>query len=204
MSQSENTLAAQEYLRTLNESKFEKLIRDNTQKSIKKSRDNSPFKQSTQAENPFIQQPTFKQNSNSSSALQGLQNIFSRQNSKAKTQNETQQISTKSLEELSEYEIQLLQRLSRKELYDEFHPVMEKNRRTNTSYTLTLQLFPNGTIKNAYISSSSNIKEIDKLAIRTAFSASPYPKPPSEDITKDFKYNIPIIYDKSQSKKEAL
>ena len=197
MSQSENSLAAQEFLRTLNESKYEKLIRDNTQKSTSKSQQNSPIKPSLQDDSPFAQQAIFKQKSNSSSALQGFQNIFSRERIKERSQNDTQQISTKSLEELNEYEIKLLQRLARNELYDAFHPVMKKNKQTDVSYTITLQLFPNGAIKNAQIRNSSNIKEIDKLAIKSAFSASPYPAPPKEDINRDYKYSIPIIYKKN-------
>mgnify|MGYP003627382594 CR=1 FL=1 len=198
MSHSENALAAQEFLRTLNESTFEQLIRENTQKSTQRSKSNIPFKSNPQDESPFIQQPTFKQSANSSNALQGFQNIFSRKKIKERTQSETQQISTKSLEDLTEYEIQLLQRLARNELYDEYHPVMERNKQTQISYIITLQLFPNGSIKNAQINSSSSIKEIDRLAVQSAFSASPYPKPPKEDIIKNFKYNIPIIYKKNK------
>lgn len=197
MSQSENALAAQEFLRTLNESRFEKLIRKNTQSASQTNNTNSIFKPNSADENPFKHQPTFKQNNNSSSALQGFQNIFSKQKNKEKLQNELRQISTNSLEELTEYEILLLQKLAQNELYDDFHPVMEKNKQTDIRYTITLQLFSNGAIKNAKISNSSKIKEIDRLAIKTAFSASPYPKPPKEDINKDFKYNIPIIYKKN-------
>lgn len=196
MSQSENALAAQEFLRTLNESTFEKLIRDNTQKSTKKSPSNSETKQSFQDENPFIEQPIFKQNNNASNALQGIQNIFSRKTNQHATQNRTQQISTQSLEELNEYEIKLLQKLAKDGKYDAFYPVMKKNKQDKISFTITLQLFPNGAIKNAQIRNSSNIEEIDKLAISLAFYASPYPKPPKEDINIGFKYNIPIIYDK--------
>ena len=129
--------------------------------------------------------------------LKSYENIFSKQKNKEKLQNELRQISTNSLEELTEYEILLLQKLAQNELYDDFHPVMEKNKQTDIRYTITLQLFSNGAIKNAKISNSSKIKEIDRLAIKTAFSASPYPKPPKEDINKGFKYNIPIIYKKN-------
>ena len=124
MSQSENALAAQEFLRTLNESRFEKLIRKNTQSASQTNNTNSIFKPNSADENPFKHQPTFKQNNNSSSALQGFQNIFSKQKNKEKLQNELRQISTNSLEELTEYEILLLQKLAQNELYDDFHPVM--------------------------------------------------------------------------------
>ena len=196
-SQSENALAAQEFLRTLNASKFNKLIQKNTQKPSQNSHKN-PIKKSNQHDDsPFIQQPTFKQNSNSSNALQGFQNIFSRKNIKQKRQSDVQQVSTESLEKLTDYEILLLQKLANVELYDEFHPVMKQYKQHKISYTITLQLFPNGAIKNAQIKQSSKIKEVDVLAIKSAFSASPYPKPPKEDISKRFKYNIPIIYKKN-------
>ena len=165
MSQSENTLAAQEFLRTLNESKFEKLIRNNTQKSSHVTPSNSLFESKFQDSTPVTHQAIFKHNNNSSSALQGFQNIFSRQKTQEQTSNNTKQISTESLEELTEYEILLLQKLARDELYDNFHPVMEKHKQTEIYYTLTLHLFPSGAIKNAQISNSSEIPEIDNFSI---------------------------------------
>lgn len=111
-------------------------------------------------------------------------------------QNEIRQVSTKSLNELSDYEIQLLQRLARNELYDSFHRVMDRFNQDTVGYTISLILFPNGAIKNAQIKESSSIPEIDQLAIKSAYQASPFPKPPGKDINFDFKYDIPIIYKK--------
>lgn len=196
LSTSENTLAAQEFLRTLNESSFEQLIRENTQK-LKQDQDSpSPFKQDLPSDNFQFKQPIFQKNSNSISAFQGLQNIFTRKELKQRTKNSIQQISSKSLEQLTQYETQLIQIMAQKGLYDEFHPVMTKHKQTNIEYIITLHIFPNGAVKTAKIRQSSGIEEIDRLAVKTAYLASPFPKPPSEDINKSFKYDIPIIYQK--------
>ena len=201
LSKSENTLAAQEFLRTLNESTFDQLIRENTRKTSKNRDTPSPFKQQLPSESPFINKPIFFEKSNASNAFQGLQDIFSKKDSKQANTNNKQQISTQTLEELSQYEIQLLTKLAKDELYDEFHPVMSKNKQTNINYVITLNLFANGAIKSASIRQSSNIPEIDSLAIKAAYSASPFPRPPKEDIEKNFKYDIPIIYQKRVTSK---
>ena len=189
-------MAAQEFLRALNESSFEQLIRKNTNKGSQNSEYNSPFKSDFQPDTPKLNTPVVPRNNNPASAFEGLQNIFSRNKNIETSQNAIQQFSTKSLNDLSDYEIQLLQRLARNELYDGFHRVMEHFNQDKVGYTISLILFPNGAIKNAQIKESSSIPEIDQLAIKSAFQASPYPKPPSADIAIDFKYDIPIIYQK--------
>lgn len=199
LSKSENTLAAQEFLRTLNESSFEQLIRENTRKPNQSQEQPSPFKQELPSDNAQFEQPTFQKNSNSISAFQGLQDIFTRKELNQETKNNIQQISSKTLEQLTQYETQLIQIMAQKGLYDEFHPVMAKNKQTNIEYTITLNLFPNGAVKNASIRQSSGIEEIDRLAVKTAYLASPFPKPPSKDINKSFKYDIPIIYQKTNT-----
>lgn len=199
LSKSANTLAAQEFLRTLNESSFEQLIRENTQDSNQTQEPQSPFKQDMPSDNFRVEQPTFQKHSNSKSAFQGLQDIFTKKEFKQNIKSNIQQISTKNLQQLTQYEIQLIRIMAQKGLYDEFHPVMAKNKQTNIEYIITLHLFPNGAVKNASIRQSSNIKEIDRLAVKTAYLASPFPKPPSKDINKSFKYDIPIIYQKTNT-----
>jgi TonB family protein len=194
MSRSENALAAQEFLRTLNEATFEQLIQKNTHTSKAKEPSHSPFRPEAPQESSDMTLPRLPKN-NQSNLFEGLQNIFSR-NSDSSTQNEIRQISTKSLDELSDYEVLLLQRLARNELYDDFHKIMIHHNQDQVDYTVSLFLFPNGAIKNARIKESSNIADIDRLAIQAAFQASPYPKPPQEDINTGLRYDIPIIYKK--------
>lgn len=196
LSQSENALAAQEFLRSLNAATFEQLINENTKKNTQKKQSNSPFKSDFAPDTPDLHTPVIPKNNNPESAFEGLQNIFSRNNDAKNQQNQIQQLSTKSLNDLSEYEIKLLQQLARNELYDSFHRVMDRYSRKQVDYTISLFLFPNGAIKNAQIKESTNIAEIDQLAIQAAFQASPFPKPPSEDVRIGFKYDIPIIYQK--------
>ncbi len=199
LSKSENTLAAQEFLRTLNASTFEKLIRNNTGKVSGKNNTPSPFKEDLPSDSFYTNRSAPINNSNPSSAFQGLQDIFSKKPLKQDISNDTQQITTETLEKLTPYEIQLLQKLAKDQLYDEFHPVMSKHKQTNIDYIITLHLLSNGAIKSATIRQSSNIQEIDQLAIKAAYLASPFPKPPSKDINKSFKYDIPIIYQKNNT-----
>ena len=196
LSQSENALAAQEFLRTLNAATFEQLINENTKKSTQKKESNSPFKSDVVPHTPELNTPFIPRNNNPASAFEGLQNIFSKNNETKNQQNQIQQISTKKLTELSDYEIQLLQQLARNELYDSFHGVMDRYNQQQVDYTISLFLFPNGAIKNAQIKESTKIAEIDQLAVKAAFQASPFPKPPSEDVRFGFRYDIPIIYRK--------
>lgn len=198
LSRADNALAAQEFLRTLNESTFEQLIKENTQKPKSRSSSNtqSPFKDDISREEISINQPLFYANSNPSSAFQGLRDIFNQKKLKEPSNANIQQISSKSLDTLTDYEILLLQALAKDELYDNFHPIMARKQQESVEYVITLQLMPNGAIRSASIKQSSNILEIDELAIKTAYQASPFPEPPKDDIAKRFRYDIPIIYQK--------
>ena len=196
ISRAQNALAAQEFLRTLNESKFEKLIRDNTSNSKSHNTAPSPFKSDTPPNDSSTKQPFLIPQKNNPNIFEGLQNIFNQKNNTPKTIHDTQQLSTKALSQLTEYERMLLQKLAQKDLYDKFHPVMNRHKQDNIDYIITLRLLSNGAIKSAQIKKSSSVNEIDNLALSSAYLASPFPKPPPEDISKDFKYDIPIIYRK--------
>ncbi len=124
-----------------------------------------------------------------------IQSLF--ENRPTSEQAQAEQISSKDLPKLSEYETKLLQRLSQRALYDEFHNVMIVNTRSHVKYVLSLRLFSTGAIRSAQIIESSGIAEIDRLAIQTAYRASPYPAPPASDAAQEFRYQIPIIYDRS-------
>lgn len=192
----ENTLAAQEFLRTLNESTFEQMILKNTQKNSQFNERKSALKPDHETETDIFKPRTPSFNQNRSSAIEGLHNIFTQQTKSESQSNEVQQISTQSLNTLTDYEILLLQKLAQKRLYDDFHKVMEKYKQDTINYTLVISLFANGAIKSAQIKTSSSIDEIDQLAIKAAYQASPYTKPPKEDIQRNFRYEIPIIYEK--------
>ncbi|KZZ30534.1 hypothetical protein A3755_13810 [Oleiphilus sp. HI0085] len=138
-----------------------------------------------------LDSPAFR-GSNPSTAIHGLQNIFSRDKQSLKP-SQTKQVSSKELEQLSDYEILLLSALRKDSLYDPFHAVMNTHKRKEVAYTITLRLFPNGAIKNALIKEPSGIMKIDELALQAAYRASPFPTPPHEDIQKGYKYDIPFI-----------
>ncbi len=193
LSPTDNARAAQEYLATLNQSQF-KSTADNKSKHTgqgkRKSRQQSPI---TKTSKQAAQHNTAFQGSNPSTAISGLQNIFSR-NSRPLDSSQVKQVSSKALEALSDYEILLLNTLAKDSLYDPFHEVMKANKHKEVSYTITLSLFPNGAIKNASIKQPSGLQKIDELAIQAAFRASPFPTPPRDDIQRGYKYDIPIIY----------
>ena len=119
-----------------------------------------------------------------------MMNIFKQR----KITGEIEQISTTDYKELSDYEISLRSILSRAVLYDEFHRFIKAKDNKEINFEVTLILHPSGAIKNAVISRSSGIKEIDTLAKQNAFKASPYPRPPIEDIQKGYKYAISITH----------
>jgi len=195
MSQAENRQAANDYLSTLNQSSFE--IHDSSVFQDDTGRKDTAENQSKQnTDSPQVKSPTSnnaKKSSSSSQFFQGLKNIFSSEKQN-KALSENQQISTKSAEQLSNYEITLLKKLQKDVLYDQFHAVMKANKKDRLEYVLTLTLLSNGAIKNAQVKQSSGIQEIDKLAKQAAYRASPFPAPPKSDATIDFRYDIPIMY----------
>jgi len=194
LSKSDNTQAAQAYLATLNESLFKKetTFDQKSDSGKEQTPNNKPQHNTHTPDFPTIGTITRSQSSASKQTLQGLQNIFA--NKYLKSQNTRQQISTKAIEQLSDYELELLNKLARDELYDPFHQVMKAKNKDRVDYVITLILFSNGAIKSAHIKSKSGIEEIDKLAKLTAFRASPFPAPPKKDHNNGYKYDIPIIY----------
>lgn len=199
LSTEENARAAQEYLATLSQSQFNTTISDNTPHSTNK-RDgrakNTPALSKPKPSN--IQNLSSFSRSTQSQAIDGLQGIFSRNNQQLASE-KVKQVSDKELDKLSDYEISLLNALAKDTLYDPFHEVMQTNNKKEVSYTITLNLFPNGAIKAASIRETSGLEEIDKLAILVAYRASPFPAPPHEDIQKGFRYHIPILYQGKKS-----
>ena len=150
-SEAEKSQAAQEYLASLNKSSFTTASNHKQQTKPNKSNLSSKTNKNTaKSKTPTISVPTRPKSTNSQKTLQGLQNIFARK--PLKTQNITKQISTKSIEKLNDYEIELLNSLAKNELYDSFHQVMKSKNRDRVEYILTVILFPNGAIKNAQIS----------------------------------------------------
>jgi outer membrane biosynthesis protein TonB len=192
LSAEENSRAAQEYLATLNQSQFKsdtQTKRDSSSKGSLSPNQNAVKKLSDK--HTRLDSPAFR-GSNPSTAIHGLQNIFSRDKQSLKP-SQTKQVSSKELEQLSDYEILLLSALRKDSLYDPFHAVMNTHKRKEVAYTITLRLFPNGAIKNALIKEPSGIMKIDELALQAAYRASPFPTPPHEDIQKGYKYDIPFI-----------
>ncbi len=191
LSASENAAAAREYLETLAIS--EQQVKKRSKETIKpEANQDSPFKQKT------VNLPAETKHTNQNKkAISEFQNIFSKSSQATKGATQTQ-ISTNDNPQLSDYEIELLSALKKETLYDSFHPVMANKRTNEVRYQIELRLFPNGAIKSARMAKSSGDKDIDTLAIQTAYAASPYPAPPKEDISKRYRYRIPIIYTKEE------
>ncbi len=149
---------------------------------------------------PRVTLPKQSQASRAQSAREGLQQIFNRSGKAA----QVEQRNTKpELPTLSDYEQKLIRVLSRDTLYDPFHQIILNRNLDRLSFSLELQLFPNGAIKRARVVEKSGIPEVDELAISTAYKASPYPKPPSQDIQKAFRYLIPVEYTTDASRARA-
>lgn len=154
----------------------------------------SPVKQQSAGKGPSVSVPTTSPQQRNTPNQQQLRSLF--QQAATEQTATTEQISTKSVAELSDYELALLTQLSQEVLYDEFHPIMLYNTKTQVDYVLSLRLFKNGAIRSAALAKSSGIEEIDRLAIQTAYQASPFPAPPAKDAAIEYRYQIPIIYDR--------
>lgn len=154
----------------------------------------SPTRQQHTSKAPSVSVPTTAPQQRNAPNQQQLQSLF--QQTATDQIAPTEQISTKSVAELSDYEKALLTQLSQESLYDEFHPVMLYNTKTQVDYILSLRLFKNGAIRSATLAKSSGIAEIDQLAIQSAYQASPFPAPPTKDAAIEYRYQIPIIYDR--------
>jgi TonB family protein len=196
LSAEENAQAAQQYLATLNQARYTTNTADKGAKSTGNNKQNKPSEKNKKSE---FNNTQLLRGSNSSTAIHGLQNIFAKKSLQANNTH-IEQISSKEAEALSNYEIELLNTLAKDSLYDPFHKIMEESQRKSIAFTVTLSLFPNGAIKNANIKQTSGIHSIDQLAIQTAYRASPFPPPPRDDIQKGYRYDIPIIYQRDESK----
>ena len=98
------------------------------------------------------------------------------------------------LEEISEYEKQLRQKLTQSQYQDPLYPIISQLRQSKL-VTLELALFPNGSIKNVIVKRSSNNQVLDQAVKRIALDASPYPAPPKSDKSIGFKYSVSIRYE---------
>jgi hypothetical protein len=196
-SESANSSAANAYLATLEASKFKVQQEQNRAKRNRGKALHKPQRQQLkQPEKPSTTNSNNQsQNSRARKANQGMMNIFKQK----KITGEKTQISTTKNKELSDYEISLISILSRAVLYDEFHNFMKAKDGNEINFEVTLILFPSGAIKNAIISRSSGIVEIDALAKQVAFKVSPYPRPPAEDMQNGLRYTIPLTQTASQN-----
>jgi len=200
-SNTSNAAAANAYLASLEASTFTVQEQNKQKKHTSKTSNTDNPLQSKLLSPEFLSMNTNKQSQTSRAkrANQGIMNIFKKQNTPA----QVQQISTKQHKELTDYEISLRSILSRAVFYDQFHKFIKAKGKDNreVNFEITLILLPNGAIKNAKISRSSGIKEIDILAKQNAYNASPYPRPPAEDMQKGFRYSIAITHQQVSNNK---
>lgn len=146
-----------------------------------------------------IQTPKLPTQSRRQQSNNGIKNLFTQ--TTQKTEHQIQQVNTQEADKLSPYEELLIQHMVvRPRLYDQFHQIMMQANLEEIGYEIKISLFANGAIRNAKISKKSSIKEIDTLAITSAYNASPFPRPPAKDISRNYQYTIPIFY---QSKHQA-
>jgi len=98
------------------------------------------------------------------------------------------------LEKISAYEELLRKKLTHTKYQDQLYPIISK---LNQSKLISLELviFPNGSIRNVLIKTSSNDQKLDQAVRKIALDASPYPTPPEADKSFGYKYNISIKYE---------
>ena len=105
----------------------------------------------------------------------------------------TQISSDPKLPKLSDYEQKLFAKLNTAKFHDRLHPIISQLKSSKT-LTLKLVLFSKGSLKNAFITETSNDKPLDNAVRRIALDASPYPPPPPTDKSIGFKYKVTIQY----------
>ena len=126
-----------------------------------------------------------------SKSFTDLSSLFSQQ--KDMEASVTQISSNPKLPQLSDYEQKLFAKLNTAKFHDQLHPIISQLQSSKT-LTLKLVLFSNGSLKNAFITETSNDKPLDKAVRRIALDASPYPTPPPEDKSIGYKYQVTIQY----------
>ena len=126
-----------------------------------------------------------------SKSFMELSSLFSQQ--KEMEASVTQISSNPKLPQLSEYEQKLFEKLNTARFHDRLYPIISQLKSSKT-LTLKLVLFSNGSLKNAFITETSNNKPLDKAVRRIALDASPYPPPPATDKSIGFKYQVTIQY----------
>jgi hypothetical protein len=106
-------------------------------------------------------------------------------------------VSTKPVKhKMSDYEQSLLKHLLESKLYDQFNRYMLSSPTENISFQLELYLFANGAIRSAKLVEKDEDLDIDQLVVTATYNASPYPRPPSEDADKNYRYTVNMSYKK--------
>jgi TonB family protein len=111
----------------------------------------------------------------------------------AKPHKHTAVSTDKHLKKMSAYEIQLLQKFLKASYYDKINSILRKEKKVN-KIRLEITLFDNGVIKNAKLEIASKNNDLNRAAIQTALSASPYPPPPESDKKNGYKYHINLEF----------
>lgn len=137
------------------------------------------------------QQNTASQRSRHRNQAASIKQLFS---STAQDMLPIRAIQTDATEQMSEYEVKLLNHLLSGQLYDNFHRLMEKTNIDSINFTIQLSLFPNGAIKSAKVVNKDQDLPIERVAVTAAYNASPYPRPPDVDLTTNFTYLVAMSY----------
>jgi len=172
--------------------------------STKASSFNAPDSKTEQASKPQTAKveaqqthPSNEQQRRQSRANQGLKSLFKTTDQENQAQPQVTQISTREAEQLSTYQLTLIQHLSKAQLYDQFNRYMSQTGKKAISFEVSIKLFASGAISFASLSQSTGNDTLDQLAINAVYNASPYPAPPANDASKGFRYLVPMRYEEN-------
>ncbi len=103
----------------------------------------------------------------------------------------TRVASTKS-KSVTAYEKILIEHMAQSQNYDKQFDFSSIKQPRHVEMEIKLQ--KSGALEKANILSSSGLPSLDKAALRSAYTASPFPKPPSSHIENGFRYELSITY----------
>ncbi|ARU55296.1 hypothetical protein OLMES_1214 [Oleiphilus messinensis] len=168
------------------------------------NRNTNPDKPPTQnlKDHVRITQPTFHtpeantsrqlENQTRTDQLNQLDKLSTLFESKSPAAAETSIQSAKMHPLLPAYELELRVHLAKSQYHDKLYPFSRLQQ--PRSVIMSIQLLSNGALKNASIAIPSGDPDLDQAALRSALSASPYPRPPKTDAKKGFRYEIDVKY----------
>ncbi|PIE43671.1 MAG: hypothetical protein CSA50_03420 [Gammaproteobacteria bacterium] len=156
----------------------------------------TPFSQKSLTSNPVLSKHSFQTLPSVPSAVSSQENslnlnhLFDQKQIKPA---KIKQISTRKKKSMTDYEIKLIQHMANAKNYQDTQFKLSQIKQER-NIELGIQLQSNGALESARVLSSSGLQALDAATLRSAYSASPFPKPPASHSKNNFTYELDIQY----------